>query len=171
MLSAHSGHVCKGSPKTDRTFQHCCGGSKSIHAEAHAYDVDDYWREIDLRSRRRCYPARRPSHCQSRRRDHGLENATGEWPGIRIVRSPGVFPKHDLPIILLTGGADRLRVIEGIQPSVHEFLCKLTSPGALRDRLVSILVRPRPMVQTGKHYVPKLRRAAIQHGLNARPVE
>ena len=29
---------------------------------------------------------------------------------IRIVRSPGVFPKPDLPIILLTGGANRLRV-------------------------------------------------------------
>ena len=29
---------------------------------------------------------------------------------IRIVRSPGVFPKPDLPIILLTAGADRLRV-------------------------------------------------------------
>src|ERR1700692_4150846 len=29
---------------------------------------------------------------------------------MRIVRSPGVFPKPDLPVILLTAGADRLRV-------------------------------------------------------------
>jgi two-component system chemotaxis response regulator CheY len=90
---------------------------------------------------------------------------------IRIVRSPGVFPKPDLPIILLTAGADRLRVNEAIRLGVHEFLCKPTSPGALRNRLVSILVKPRPMVQIGEHYVPKLRRPAVQYGLDVRPAE
>jgi len=90
---------------------------------------------------------------------------------IRIVRSPGVFPKPDLPMILLTAGADRVRVNEAIRLGVHEFLCKPTSPAALRDRLVSIIVKPRPMVQIGKYYVPKLRRSAIQYDLDARPVE
>jgi two-component system chemotaxis response regulator CheY len=90
---------------------------------------------------------------------------------IRIVRSPGVFPKPDLPIILLTAGADRLRVTEAIKLGVHEFLCKPTSPGALRDRLAAILVKPRPMVQIGKYYVPKLRRAAIQCGVDSCPIE
>ena len=90
---------------------------------------------------------------------------------IRIVRSPRVFPKPDLPIILLTAGANRLRVNEAIRLGVHEFLCKPTSPGALRDRLVSILLKPRPMVQIGKHYVPKLRRPAIQYGLDVLPAE
>jgi two-component system, chemotaxis family, chemotaxis protein CheY len=90
---------------------------------------------------------------------------------IRIVRSPGVFPKPDLPIILLTAGADRSRVTEAIKLGVHEFLCKPTSPGALRDRLVSVLVKPRPMVQIGKYYVPELRRPAMQYGLDTRPVE
>jgi two-component system, chemotaxis family, chemotaxis protein CheY len=90
---------------------------------------------------------------------------------IRIVRSPSVFPKPDLPIILLTAGADRSRVTEAVKLGVHEFLCKPTSPGALRDRLVSVLVKPRPMVQIGEYYVPKLRRPAIQYGLDSRPVE
>jgi two-component system, chemotaxis family, chemotaxis protein CheY len=90
---------------------------------------------------------------------------------IRIIRSPGVFPKPDLPIILLTAGADRLRVNQAIRLGVHEFLCKPTSPGALRNRLVSILVKPRPMVQIGEHYVPKLRRPAIQYGLDVVPAE
>jgi two-component system, chemotaxis family, chemotaxis protein CheY len=90
---------------------------------------------------------------------------------IRIIRSPGVFPKPDLPIILLTAGADRLRVNEAIRLVVHEFLCKPTSPGALRNRLVSILVKPRPMVQIGDHYLPKLRRPAIQYGLDVVPAE
>jgi hypothetical protein len=64
-----------------------------------------------------------------------------------------------------------MRVTEAIQLGVHELLCKPTSPAALRDRLVSILVTPCPMVQIGKYYVPKLRRAAIQYGLDKRPVE
>jgi two-component system chemotaxis response regulator CheY len=88
---------------------------------------------------------------------------------IRIIRSPGVSPKPDLPIILLTAGADRLRVNEAIRLGVHEFLCKPTSPGALRNRLVSILVKPRPMVQIGEHYVPKQRRPAVQYGLDVVP--
>ena len=86
---------------------------------------------------------------------------------IRIVRSPDVFPKPDLPIILLTASADRFRVSEAIRLGVHEFLCKPTSPGALRDRLLSILVKPRPMVQIDKHYVPKPRRPAIAYGWDA----
>jgi two-component system, chemotaxis family, chemotaxis protein CheY len=90
---------------------------------------------------------------------------------IRIIRSPGVFPKPDLPIILLMAGADRSRVTEAIQLGVHEFLCKPTSPGALRDRLKSILLKPRPMVQMGKYYLPKLRRAAIQYDLDAHPAK
>jgi two-component system, chemotaxis family, chemotaxis protein CheY len=90
---------------------------------------------------------------------------------IRIVRSPGVFTKPDLPVVLLTAGADRLRVKQAIRLGVHEFLCKPTSPGALRDRLASILIRPRPMVQIGEHYVPKLRRSAIPYSLDARPIE
>jgi hypothetical protein len=45
---------------------------------------------------------------------------------------------------------------------VHEFLLKPTSPKALRDRLVSILVRPRLMVQIGKYYVPEPRRPLAQ---------
>jgi two-component system, chemotaxis family, chemotaxis protein CheY len=87
---------------------------------------------------------------------------------IGIIRSPGVFPKPDLPIILLMAGADRSRVTEAIQLGVHEFLCKPTSPGALRDRIMSILLKPRPMVQMGKYYLPTLRRAAVQFGLDIR---
>ncbi len=37
-----------------------------------------------------------------------------------------------------------------MQLGVHEFLVKPTSPRALRDRLLSIVVNPRPMVQRRK---------------------
>lgn len=76
---------------------------------------------------------------------------------IRIVRSPEVFPKPHLPIIMLTADADRARVADAMRLGVHEFLLKPTSPQALRDRLLSIVLKPRAMVQIGKFYVPEPR--------------
>ncbi len=77
---------------------------------------------------------------------------------MHIVRSPGVFAKPGLPVIMLTGCALRSQVYAAMRFGVNEFLLKPTSPKALRDRLVSILVKPRPMVQIGKYYVPEPRR-------------
>ena len=77
---------------------------------------------------------------------------------MHLVRSPGVFAKPSLPVIMLTDRALRSQVQEAMRLGVHEFLLKPTSPKALRDRLVSILMRPRPMVQIGKYYVPQPRR-------------
>ena len=77
---------------------------------------------------------------------------------MHVVRSPGVFAKPSLPVIMLTDRASRSQVQEAMRLGVHEFLLKPTSPKALRDRLVSILMRPRPMVQIGKYYVPQPRR-------------
>src|SRR4029077_12839789 len=53
---------------------------------------------------------------------------------MHIVRSPGVFPRPNLPIIMLTTGAQRASVIKALRAGVHEFLLKPTSPKALRDR-------------------------------------
>lgn len=77
---------------------------------------------------------------------------------IKIVRSPEVFPKPHLPIIMLTASAQRSHVNEAMRLGVHEFLLKPTSPRALQDRLLSILVKPRQMVRIGKYYVPEPRR-------------
>jgi CheY-like chemotaxis protein len=77
---------------------------------------------------------------------------------MHIVRSPGVFAKPNLPVIMLSDRALRSQVHEAMRLGVHEFLLKPTSPKALRDRLISILLRPRPMVQIGKYYVPEPRR-------------
>jgi two-component system chemotaxis response regulator CheY len=77
---------------------------------------------------------------------------------MHIVRSPGVFPRPNLPIIMLTHRAERSSVVQAIQAGVHEFLIKPTSPKALRDRLTSIAVNPRPMVKVGDCYIPEPRR-------------
>lgn len=79
---------------------------------------------------------------------------------VRIVRSPGVFPVPDLPIIMLTGHLERWRVIEAAKLGVNEFLCKPVSATALRDRLISILLKPREIVRVGSYYGPAPRNTA-----------
>lgn len=77
---------------------------------------------------------------------------------VRIVRSPGVFPMPDIPIIMLTGHGERWRVVAAASLGVNEFLIKPVSARTLRDRMVSILAHPRENVQIGNYYGPKPRK-------------
>jgi len=77
---------------------------------------------------------------------------------MRIVRSPGVFPKPNLPVIMLTDRGLRSRVTTAIRLGVHEFLVKPISPKTLQQRLLGIMLRPRPMVRAGRYYIPMPRR-------------
>ena len=95
-----------------------------------------------------------------------------EMPGldgagfVRMVRSPQTFPMPDIPIIMLTGHGERSRVIEAIEIGVNEFLLKPVSSKALRDRMVAVLTRPRPAVQSGDYYGPVPRRFVNIHEEN-----
>jgi len=80
---------------------------------------------------------------------------------VRIVRSPGVFPLPDLPIIMLTAHGERWRVVEAVRLGVNEFLCKPVSAKALLERLISILAKPRASVQVGEYYGPEPRKLVI----------
>ena len=71
-----------------------------------------------------------------------------------IVRSPGVFPMPDIPIIMLSGHGERWRIVEAVRLGVNEFLCKPVSAKALLDRLISILLKPRASVKLGDYYGP-----------------
>ena len=79
---------------------------------------------------------------------------------LRIVRSPGVFPRPNLPVIMLTTRAKRSYVNEALRAGANEFLLKPTSPKALCDRLMSIVFKPRPMVKVGTFYMPQPRRTS-----------
>jgi two-component system chemotaxis response regulator CheY len=81
---------------------------------------------------------------------------------VRIVRSPGVFPIPDIPIIMLTGHRERWRVIESLNLGVNEFLCKPVSAKALKERLISILIKPRESVRLGEYYGPAPRSPVIR---------
>jgi two-component system, chemotaxis family, chemotaxis protein CheY len=77
---------------------------------------------------------------------------------VRIVRSPGVFPMPAIPIIMLTGHCERWRVVEAVRLGVNEFLTKPVSAKAIYDRLISIMMQPRPVVQLGDYYGPEPRK-------------
>ena len=79
---------------------------------------------------------------------------------VRIVRSPGVFPMPEVPIIMLSGYGERWRVVEAVRLGVNEYLIKPVSAKALYDRLVSITMQPRPTVQLGDYYGPEPRKLA-----------
>lgn len=73
---------------------------------------------------------------------------------VRIVRSPGVFPLADVPIIMLTGHGERWRIVEAARLGVNEFLMKPVSGKTLLDRMMAIIAKPRPMVRAGRYYGP-----------------
>src|SRR6204780_1879405 len=77
---------------------------------------------------------------------------------VRIVRSPGVFPMPDIPIIMLSAHVERWRVVEAVRLAVHKYLVKPVSAKALYDRLVSIMLQPRPGGQLGDYYGPEPRK-------------
>src|SRR6202049_3612669 len=80
---------------------------------------------------------------------------------VRIVRSPGVFPMPDVPIIMLSGHGERWRIVEAVRLGVNEYLIKPVSAKAIYDRLVSIMTQPRPVVQLGDYYGPEPRKLLI----------
>ena len=89
-----------------------------------------------------------------------------EMPGIdgpefvRLVRSPATSPLPSVPVIMLTGHGERWRVLEAVRLGVHEFLLKPVSSEALRERILSVLVKTRGMDKSGDLYALGLRRAS-----------
>jgi two-component system chemotaxis response regulator CheY len=77
---------------------------------------------------------------------------------MQAVRAPGTFPYPDVPVIVLTGNSERGHVAEAVRAGVHEYLIKPVSTKALRDSIVSIVTKPRPMLKRGDYYGPEPRR-------------
>jgi len=86
-----------------------------------------------------------------------------EMPGmdgagfVKAVRSPGNFPIPNVPIIMLTGHAERWRVVEAVRLGVNEYLLKPVSSKTLLDRMIATLAKPRPIVKVGNYYGPEPR--------------
>lgn len=87
---------------------------------------------------------------------------------LRIIRNPKTFPVPDVPIIMLTSHLERWRVMEATRLGAHEFVAKPVSGRALLERIISIIVKPRPMVQIDGYYGPEPRKLLVEPRLRAR---
>jgi CheY-like chemotaxis protein len=83
---------------------------------------------------------------------------------VRLVRNSPDSPHPFLPIIMLTGHADRRRICEARDAGVTEFLAKPVSARALIDRLQGLILKPRPFVRLDGYFGPDRRRRVQRAG-------
>jgi two-component system, chemotaxis family, chemotaxis protein CheY len=76
----------------------------------------------------------------------------------RLVRNAADSPNPFIPIIMLTGYAERTLVMEARDAGVTEFIAKPLTAQALVDRLGAVVFRPRSFVRTSRYFGPDRRR-------------
>jgi DNA-binding response OmpR family regulator len=75
-----------------------------------------------------------------------------------------------MPIIMLTGHSDRVRLNAARDRGVTEFVAKPVTPRTILTRLNAAIVRPRPFVQSQTFFGPDRRRRRRQPGGYAGPL-
>ncbi len=78
----------------------------------------------------------------------------------QMVRQPGSNANPFVPIIMLTGHTEKRRVVAARDAGVTEFLAKPISANSLYQRVVNVVVNPRPFVRTKTYFGPDRRRTA-----------
>jgi two-component system chemotaxis response regulator CheY len=76
----------------------------------------------------------------------------------QMIRQPGANPNPYVPIIMLTGHSEKKRVVSARDAGVTEFLAKPISAKALYQRIMNIVVNPRPFIKTRTYFGPDRRR-------------
>lgn len=76
----------------------------------------------------------------------------------RRVRTHPDSPCPYLPVIMMTGHAERWRVVDARDAGVTEFVAKPLTARSLLDRIQAVIVRPRPFVRTSSFFGPDRRR-------------
>ena len=76
----------------------------------------------------------------------------------RLVRNASDSPNPFLPIVMITGYAERSRVMEARDAGVTEFVVKPVTARAVVDRLNNVIFRPRPFIRTANYFGPDRRR-------------
>jgi CheY-like chemotaxis protein len=77
---------------------------------------------------------------------------------LRRVRHDPASPNPYLPVIMVTGYADRWHVFAARDAGVNEYVIKPISAKALLDRIQAVVERPRRFVRIGKFFGPDRRR-------------
>jgi two-component system chemotaxis response regulator CheY len=78
----------------------------------------------------------------------------------RLVRNASDSKNPFLPIIMLTGYADRVRILEARDAGVTELVVKPVTAKAVIARLQAVIFQPRPFVRTDTFFGPDRRRKA-----------
>lgn len=76
----------------------------------------------------------------------------------RLVRNSPDSVNPYLPIIMMTGHAERARVYEARDAGVTEFVVKPITAKAILDRIQAVIFHPRPFVKTDGYFGPDRRR-------------
>jgi two-component system, chemotaxis family, chemotaxis protein CheY len=77
----------------------------------------------------------------------------------QMIRQPGANANPYVPIIMLTGHAEKKRVVAARDAGVTEFMGKPISAKALYQRILNVVVNPRPFVKTKTYFGPDRRRS------------
>ena len=77
---------------------------------------------------------------------------------VQMIRNPDSCKNAYIPIIMLTGHAEKQRVVQARDMGVTEFLAKPISAKALYDRIYNIAMNPRPFIRTRNYFGPDRRR-------------
>ncbi len=80
---------------------------------------------------------------------------------VKRVRTGNDSPNPFLPIIMVTARTERARILEARDAGATEFLAKPITPAGLISRLVEIVERPRPFVDTPAYFGPCRRRRKL----------
>ena len=78
----------------------------------------------------------------------------------REVRNGPSSPDVYMPVIMMTGHVERVRVEEARDAGVNEFILKPLTPAALVGRMEAVIQRPRPFVRAAAYFGPDRRRRA-----------
>jgi two-component system chemotaxis response regulator CheY len=84
-----------------------------------------------------------------------LDYLMGEEEGValaRFIRHDPSSPSPFVPIIMLTGHADRARVMAARDAGVNEFCIKPFTPADLMKRIMAVIDHPRPYVRSDSGY-------------------
>lgn len=81
----------------------------------------------------------------------------------RLVRQQDASSNPFLPIILVTGYSEKARVIQARDAGVNEFLVKPISAKRLYERILSVIVHPRPYIKTRSYFGPDRRRFLMEN--------
>lgn len=90
-----------------------------------------------------------------------LDYLMGEEEGVtlaRHIRRDPASPSPFIPIIMLTGHADRNRVMAARDAGVNEFCVKPFTPADLMKRIMAVIEHPRPFVRSDSYFGPDRRR-------------